>query len=194
MKIRIIATNALMSEDEFRLLHKSDSIAFPLDAGMQSYYGVQYEVPLPLPDSHLYTWVTNPDGTYATTPKSAATIAAERAEAQVDAWERIKVKRDRLKTTGGALSSGKWFHTDTYSRTQWLGMVILGANLPVIPWRTMDGTTINTTPALASAVFQAVLNGDVAIFAAANAHKAAMEVYADPSTYDCTTGWPTTYV
>lgn len=80
MKIRIIANNYLMTEAEFKILHKEDSIAFPLDAGMQTYYGVRYQVPPAEPDSHIYTWVLNNDGTYTTTPRDPAVIAAEDAE------------------------------------------------------------------------------------------------------------------
>lgn len=115
------------------------------------------------------------------------------AEKQSTKWEEIKVERDRLKFNG-VFVSDKWIHTDTYSRTQWMGMVMMGASLPVVPWTTMDGTTINTTPALASAVFQAVAAQDIAIFTAAATHRAQMIASSDPLSYDFSTGWPATYV
>jgi len=48
------------------------------------------------------------------------------------------------------------------------------------------------TPALAAAIFQATAASDAAIFAAAEAHRIAMEASSDPQGYDCTSGWPAT--
>lgn len=107
-------------------------------------------------------------------------------------WEKIKAKRDNLKFNG-VFVSGKWIHTDTYSRTQWMGMVMMGTNLPVVPWTTMDGTTINTSPELATAVFQAVATQDIVLFNAAATHKAQLSSSLDPESYDFSTGWPATF-
>lgn len=106
--------------------------------------------------------------------------------------QQITAERDRRKFNG-VLVSGKWIHTDTYSRTQWIGMTMLGQNLPVIPWTSMDGTTINTTPALAQAVFQAVLTLDATTFAVAKAHKTAMEASDEPGAYNFSSGWMPTF-
>ena len=47
--------------------------------------------------------------------------------------------------------------------------------------------------ALAGGIFQAVAGLDMALFAAAEAHKAAMTAAADPLAYDLSGDWPATY-
>lgn len=106
-------------------------------------------------------------------------------------WERIKSERDRRTREGGYQASGKWFHSDEFSRTQQIGLVLLGQNIPAgLQWKTMDGSFVAMTPQLAQQVFQAAASSDTAIFAAAEAHKAAMEASADPSSYDYLAAWP----
>jgi hypothetical protein len=105
---------------------------------------------------------------------------------------RIKSERDRRKFNGVNVS-GKWLHTDTYSRTQWLGMVLMGANLPAIEWTTMDGTSVTTTPTLAGQVFQGTAMLDAAVFAHAKSLIAQVEASTDPGSVDITTGWLATY-
>lgn len=112
--------------------------------------------------------------------------------AQESKWESIKAFRD-AKKFDGVLVSGKWIHTDTYSRTQWLAMVMMGSSLPSIAWTTLDKTTINTTPALATAVFGAVATQDATIFATAVWHQTQMMALADPTQYDFSANWPATY-
>lgn len=107
-----------------------------------------------------------------------------------DVWERIKAERDRRIQSGYKVGT-KWFHSDTFSRTQQMGLVMLGANIPAnTPWKTMDGTTVTMTQALAGQIFAAAAASDIAIFAAAEMHRAAMESSADPSSYDFSAGWP----
>lgn len=129
------------------------------------------------------------------TPESlglSATIPL--AAARQKAWERIKAERDRRTTQGGYTVAGKWYHSDTFSRTQQMGLVMLGQNIPAgTQWKTMDGSFVAMTPALAAQVFSAATANDIAIFAAAETHKAAMEASADPATYDFGAGWPAIY-
>lgn len=109
-------------------------------------------------------------------------------------WERIKAERDRRTQTGGYPAGGKWFHSDTFSRTQQIGLVMLSAGIPAgTMWKTMDGSFIEMTPSLAQQVFAAAAAQDLATFAAAEAHKAAMEAAADPAAYDFSTGWPAVF-
>jgi hypothetical protein len=75
----------------------------------------------------------------------------------------IKSERDRRKLNG-VFVSGKWFHTDLFSRTQWIAMTSMGASLPAITWTTMDYSTIILTPAIAKAVFMATANLDTVLF------------------------------
>lgn len=118
-------------------------------------------------------------------PVSLAVIRADKSA-------QVRAERDRRKFNGVQVQ-GKWIHTDTYSRTQWLGMVMMGAAIPQIAWTTMDGTTINTSQTLAGQVFQATAALDQALFAKAAALIAQIEASNDPATVDITTGWQATY-
>jgi hypothetical protein len=122
-------------------------------------------------------------------------------------WERIKAKRDAIKA-GGVKVGTKWYHTDTESRIQHLGLLekakaaraaggtdttrlqALGQD---IRWKTMDGSFIYLTAKLAEDIFAAVTDLDAATFAAAETHRAAMEAAPDPASYDFSTGWPATF-
>jgi hypothetical protein len=71
---------------------------------------------------------------------------------------------------------------------------LLGANIPDgLQWKTMDGSFVTMTQALAQQILAAGAASDQAIFAAAEAHKAAMEASEDPASYDYSTGWPATF-
>jgi Domain of unknown function (DUF4376) len=120
------------------------------------------------------------------------------AETPEQMWLRIKAERDRRSEAGGfpvqIEGETKWFHSDVKSRTQQLGMVIMGATLPTgIDWKTMDGSFVAMTPALAQAIFAAGAAQEQAVFAAAQTHRVAMESSAEPSAYDFSGGWPATY-
>lgn len=122
---------------------------------------------------------------------SAPTAAQIKAKAATAKWEAIKAERDRRTENGGFKVGTKWFHSDQKSRTQQIGLVMLGANIPAnTPWKTMDGTTVTMTQALAGQIFATAAASDIAIFAAAETHKAAMEASADPASYDFAAGWP----
>lgn len=106
-------------------------------------------------------------------------------------WEAIKTVRDHKTQQGGFPAAGKWFHSDNFSRGQHLGMVIAGAGLPAIPWKTMDGSFVMTTPALAQQIFAAAFAQDTTLFAHAEALRAQAQV--DPNSVDITAGWPATF-
>lgn len=115
-------------------------------------------------------------------------------EIKAGMWSRIKTERDRRIQSGGYKVGTKWFHSDTFSRGQQLGLVLLGANIPAnLQWKTMDGTFVTMTQQLAGQILAAGAASDQAIFAAAETHKAAMEASADPSAYDFSGGWPATF-
>ena len=109
-----------------------------------------------------------------------------------DMWQKIKAERD-ARGLGGFKVGNKWFHSDPDSRTKWLGMVLAGQTLPKIPWKTMDGTFVDTTPALAMQVFQQAFTLDTTLFSVAEDHKKKMENSQDPATYDFSDGWPEHY-
>jgi hypothetical protein len=113
-------------------------------------------------------------------------------------WDAIKTERDRRKEAGGYMVSvsgvSKWFHSDTFSRTQQIGLVMMGVNIPAgLQWKTMDGSFVTMTQALANAIFAAGAAQDQATFAQAETHHAAMLASADPASYDFSGGWPAIY-
>ena len=109
------------------------------------------------------------------------------------AWTKIKVIRDAKIQSGGYQAEGKWFHSDTCSRTQQMALVMMGASVPPIQWKTMDGTFVTMTQALAGAIFQAAAAHDAATFAHAESLKAQVDAAADPATVDITAGWPAVF-
>ena len=129
------------------------------------------------------------EGRVVVIPKPALT----RAESVAEAWARIKAERDRRKA-GGVKVGAKWFHSDDGSRIQQMGLVMMGANIPAnLQWKTMDGSFITMTQALAGNVFAAAAASDQTVFAAAETHRVAMEASADPASYDYSGGWPKIY-
>lgn len=122
-------------------------------------------------------------------------------------WQAIKSKRDAIKA-GGVKVGTKWYHTDTDSRIQHLGLKdqardLLAAGLPDttrlqklgqdVRWKTMDGSFIYLTVKHAFDIVDAVADLDALAFAAAEAHRVAMEASADPAAYDFSVGWPATF-
>lgn len=127
-------------------------------------------------------------------PTSAELDAAfpgRRAALAAVKWDAIKTERDRRTDQGGYKVGTKWFHSDQKSRSQQLGLVLLGASIPAnLQWKTMDGSFVTMTQQLAGQVLAAAAARDQAIFAAAEAHRQAMEASADPAAYDFSAGWP----
>lgn len=132
-----------------------------------------------------------PEGCVEITDTEAAALQKPTPEqAKATAWGNIKAERDRRKA-GGVKVGAKWFHSDDASRIQQLALVMMGAGLPAgLQWKTMDGSFITMTPALAQQVFTGQAASDQTIFAVAEAHRVAMEASADPAAYDHSTGWP----
>mgnify|MGYP000544162106 CR=1 FL=1 len=120
--------------------------------------------------------------------QAAATLAASKSRIHTA----IRAERDRRKFNG-VFVSGKWIHTDTYSRTQWLAMVMMGASVPTVEWATLDNSTITTSQALAAAVFNATATLDVTLFAHAKSLIAAVDAAPDPYSVDILAGWPATF-
>ena len=108
-------------------------------------------------------------------------------------WEDIKAERDRRTQQGGYQVAGKWFHSDTFSRTQQMGLVMMGAGIPGgLQWKTMDGSFITMTQTLAGQVFAAAAASDAALVARAEQIKAAME--ADPVNFSLASQtWPAVF-
>lgn len=127
------------------------------------------------------------DGSYV---EEVRDIAAERAEL----WEQIKAERDRRTQEGGYSVDGKWYHSDTFSRTQQLGLVMMGAGVPAgLMWKTMDGSFVEMTQTLAGQVFAAAAASDAALFAYAENLRTQVNAAEDPQTVKILRGWPAVF-
>ena len=141
-------------------------------------------------------WVENGEWRCADDAAAQAIVDAfdRAAIARAEKWEAIKAERDRRTITGGYQVAGKWFHSDVFSRSQQIGMVMLGASLPAgLQWKTMDGSFVTMTPTLAQQVFGAAAASDATIFGTAEAKRMAMEASTTPWDYDVQAGWPPMY-
>lgn len=122
-------------------------------------------------------------------------VAQNLTRAREAAWEAIKAERDRRAGLGVKVGQ-HWFHSDQKSRTQQLGLVLLGANIPAgLQWKTLTLTPppvfVPMTQQLAQAIVSATAASDTAIFTAAEVHRIAVESSTAPQNYDFSTGWPT---
>lgn len=149
-----------------------------------------------------------PDGCVEITDAEAAALKMPTVDQTKGfKWDAIKAKRDAIKA-GGVKVGTKWYHTDTESRIQHLGLMEkaratraaggtdatrLQALGQEIKWKTMDGSFIYLTVKHAEDIFAAVTDLDAAAFAVAETHRAAMDASADPATYDFSVGWPATF-
>lgn len=150
--------------------------------------GVREAVPAPVQGVWMQQWEVY--------PLPADEVTANFTAAREVAWNRIKAERDRRKFAGVKVGQ-HWFHSDDSSRIQQLALAMMGANMQSgLQWKTLTLSPppvfVTMTPALAAAIFQATAASDAAIFAAAEAHRIAMEASSDPQGYDCTSGWPAT--
>lgn len=120
-------------------------------------------------------------------------IAANLAAARLAKWEAIKVERDRRKVLGVKVGD-HWFHSDVDSRIQQISLFVMGAAVPPIQWKTLTATPppvfVTMTQGIAAGIFQATAASDTAVFAAAEAHRLAMEASDRPDLYDFSSGWP----
>ena len=123
-------------------------------------------------------------------PEQAATNLASARAAK---WEAIKAERDRRKALGVKVGE-HWFHSDVDSRIQQVSLYVMGASVPPVPWKTLTTTPppvfVTMTQGIAAGIFQATAASDTAVFAAAEAHRIAMEASDRPDLYDFGGGWP----
>jgi hypothetical protein len=108
-------------------------------------------------------------------------------------WAQIKAERELRTLTGGFQAGGYWFHSDQLSRDQQIKLFLAGAALPQTPWKTMSGEFVVMSQELATAIITASGASDIAIFGAAEVHRAAMEASANPTAYDYSESWPLTF-
>ena len=136
-------------------------------------------------------------GTWVVLEAYPEPYVAPLAERQTAAWERIKSERDRRKYLGVKVGE-HWFHSDDPSRIQQIALAMMGDAIPAgLQWKTLTKTDqpvfVDMTSALAQGIFQATAASDQAIFAAAEAHRVAMEASDTPESYDISAGWPVSF-
>lgn len=132
-------------------------------------------------------WLTIGELTRQATQSEVVAAAAVMVIAQ------IKAERDRRKFEGVTVGPHR-FHSDPDSRTQQLGLVILGASIPPgLQWKTLGGSFVTMTQTLAGQIFGATAARDTAMFANAESHIAAVQALETAEAvmaHDISTGWP----
>jgi hypothetical protein len=139
----------------------------------------------------------------------AAQIDAYKAEKGAIAWENIKANRDARKSLGVNVG-GVWFHSDTDSRIQWLGLkddardiLAAGGNMGSVlqklgqnvMWKPMGSyNKVPATVQLAFDVVAAVGNLDAMLFYIADQHRVAALASNEPHLYDFSAGWPAHFI
>lgn len=116
-------------------------------------------------------------------------------EAKDAVWEQIKAYRAE-RTAGGIPVGSYWFHSDTPSKLQHLGLVnamMMSALPPGQQWKLMDGSFVTLTTTLVQQIFGAAMTREGDNFAKAEEHKTALYASNDPLNYEFTTGWPAIY-
>lgn len=113
--------------------------------------------------------------------------------------KQIKDKADHLTQNGGypvpVDGVAKWFHSDTISRTQQIGLFLMGTDIPPgLEWKTMDGSFVPMTQQLAQAIFSAATQQDIAIFNHSQQLQTAVLSAVNPFVIDIDTGWPVTFL
>lgn len=134
------------------------------------------------------------NGRVVVIPKPAATIA----EVKAVKWDGIKAERDRRQLSGGVKVGQHWFLSTERATSEYNTIISTTRGIPDTTivragWRTMDGAEVDMTPALALQILTAGIAQRCVIDDVAQAHKAAMEVSADPTSYDFSGGWPATF-
>lgn len=132
--------------------------------------------------------------TRAVVPWGEGEIVSDLTNKRSNIWSRIKQIRDTKTQQGGYKAQGKWFHSDTFSRSQQIGLVIMGSSIPAgLQWKTMDGSFVEMTLALAQDVFQAAALQDNLLFSYAEQLNQQVQASASPDSIDISQGWPETY-
>jgi len=110
-------------------------------------------------------------------------------------WNEIRLERDRRQLDGGVKVDGHWLLSTERATSEYNTIINTTRSAPDTTivragWRTMNGAEIDMTPALALKILTLGIAQRCSIDDAAQAHKSAMEICADPSAYDFSGGWP----
>lgn len=114
-------------------------------------------------------------------------------------WEKIKLEREK-RESGGYLVGTTWYHSDSTSLMKYntlLSMAVeksLPANTVVsAAWKNMHGTFSPMTVSTLRSIRDVGIMKVAEIYAAAETHRANMELLEDPTTYNYLVGWPTIF-
>lgn len=111
-----------------------------------------------------------------------------------EAWALIQQERELRMLHGGYKVNGYWFHSDLISRSQQMGLLLLGDNIPSdMLWKSMSREKVPLNPILARSIFLAAVASDSAIFDAGEAKMMAAEASSSYETFDYFSGWPQAY-
>ncbi len=158
-------------------------------------------VPTPIPEApspyHAWDWGTK------------SYTGPHLAPAREAVWQMAQAERQR-RFNGGFLHAGTWWHSDEASRLNYLTnkdaardqlddgdargdpLRNLATGEQVV-WKAMGGTLVPLTVGLALDVAKAAKVHEAQVFAAAEAHRAAIYASDDPNSYDYLSGWPDIY-
>lgn len=146
---------------------------------------VEHGVILP---STVSTFLRDVAGDYTTTTEAYIQTLRE------NVWTKIKALRDEKIANGGYEVEGKWYHSDTVSRSQQTGLYLMGENVPTgLMWKTMDGSFVEMTQEVAQKIFFAAARQDSALFNKAEALRQEVNSSETPWEIDVETGWPETF-
>lgn len=188
-----------VSESQIRSMNPDTSFGVPFMAPAP--YKIVFPKPAPAFNPMTHTVVENSptltnkghwEQDWDLVPLDEAVVLAQTSAIRKTKENEIKSFRDKLKESGVKVGA-HWFHSDVFSRIQWLGLMIMGANAPAIPWKTMTGEFVPLTPTLVQQVFAATGVMDANLFGIAEAKITAMKALADPTQYDTQSGWPATF-
>lgn len=122
--------------------------------------------------------------TYEVIEKSDEEKAFIKSSAQEVMWEQIQIRREEEKIKGVTVG-GYQFHGSDPSRIQYLGLAILGPNLPAgIRWKTKTGEFVDMTAQIVQQLIAAIAIRDNQIFIKAEQHRLAMLQASNPYEYD----------
>lgn len=124
----------------------------------------------------------------------ATTTEAYIKTLQENVCAKIKAIRDEKIANGGHCVDGKWYHSDTVSRSQQTGLYLMGENVPAgLMWKTMDGSFVEMTQALTQKIFFAAASQDSALFQHTESLRQQVKESANPEQVDIESGWPATF-
>jgi hypothetical protein len=184
----LVSTQVIPTEEQKARLELLNSIEVQHKNTYESECVLFVEHGAILPDSHS-TFLLEMQEEYQT-----LTTAYIDSNIKLKLWYKVKEERDHRTQHGGYKVGTKWYHSDTFSRSQQLGLVLLGGNIPQgLMWKTMDGSFVEMTPALAQQIFQAATASDTAIFEYAEILNQQIQSSDNPESIDIKVGWPETY-